>query len=588
MKLRHTLWLILIFIGLFLYLAFVEVPTKQKEHEEETRSKQVLHFRVEEVDEFDLIKPSGTIKIQRNPSNSLWNISQPLAVKGEDGVINNLLLALEEAQITRVVDEEPKNLDDFGLKNPTFKIALRFKTGEPKTLLMGDSSPIGQDAYLKLADEKRVLLSLLNKNQVNLPLGDLRNKTLLNFATRDVTAIDLRQGKKTHRFVKEGETWKLTAPIEALGDSDEISNFLNSIRTERIETFVSETPENLVALGLETPDIVINIRAEKANKSWTLKLGKPYDQNSYYAQRGQPENIITVSKSLSETLSKHPLSFAEKSLVTFKEEDITAIESRDRKSTVRVVRNSDHKEQWRFENPESGAVDSATVNTLLLDLQEARINNFAPSKQLKLFGLDAPQKELTIFKQDGSRTTISLGNNSRDKHYYFIARSTDQAIFDLDADTAKKVFRSPNDFKNKKLLKFDPEQVTRITIEYPGKTFELQKKDDRWMLIRPEKLEDLKPFVGKDILWTLNNLEYESESDSKEISLRAGLEKPRLILTLQDQNNNTLNRLKIGSAVEGQSLVYSQLEGDPILYSIKDRTLSEIPDSLDRFRKSQN
>ena len=263
MKLRHTLWLILVFIGLVLYLGFFEVPSKQKKDEEETRSKQVLHFKVEDVDAFDVVKPSGTIKIQRKPKNSRWNITHPLAVQGEDSVINQYLLTLEEARITRVVDEEPANLADFGLKDPSIKIELRFKTGEPKTLLVGDASPIGHDTYIKLADEKRLLLSFLDNNLLHSSLNDLRSKTLLDFAARDVTTVELKQGKRTQRLVKEGEHWKLAVPVNTLGDSDEISNFLNSIRTERIAAFISETPENLDSLGLKSPDIVLNIHAEK-------------------------------------------------------------------------------------------------------------------------------------------------------------------------------------------------------------------------------------------------------------------------------------------------------------------------------------
>ena len=584
----NTLWLILILVALGLYLALVEVPTAKKEDEKETRSKKVFHFVVEDVEAFELITPSGTIKVQRNPKNSRWNIVHPLAIKGEDGVINQLLLSLEEAQITRVVEEDPKSLADFGLKDPTFKMVLEFKTGETKTLLMGDSSPIGHDAYLKLADEKRVLLSLLTKNQVNLPLNELRNSLLFDFAPRNITAMKLKYGKETQRIIKEGEHWKLTAPVNAQGDADEISNFLNSIRSERIETFISETPKNLASFGLESPSIVLNLKAEKAKQTWLLKVGKSHDKDSYYAQRGQPKNIVTISKSLVETLSKNPLSFMEKSLITFKDEDVTAIENRDGKKTVHMVRNSKNKGQWEFENQGNGTVDSATVNTLLLDLQEARIDKFAPSKKLKPFGLDTPRKELVIFKKDGSKTTLRLGNSDKDKNKFYVLRSVDQSIIELNADTANKIFRGLDDFKSKKLMKFDPEQVARIKIEYSDKTFELNKKEDQWVLVQPEEKGDLKPFVGKDILWTLTNLEYESKLSAKEVIEDTGLEKPQLTLTLKDRTNNSLGQLKIGGPVKDRPLLYSQLADDPTLYSIKDRTLSEIPDTLDRFLKNSN
>ena len=115
MKFRNTLWWILIFIALGLYLALVEVPTAKKKDEEARRSKQVIQFKVEDVEEFELIKPSGTLKVRRDPKTSRWNIVEPLAVPGADGVINQLLLTLEEARITRLADEAPKDLAAFGL-----------------------------------------------------------------------------------------------------------------------------------------------------------------------------------------------------------------------------------------------------------------------------------------------------------------------------------------------------------------------------------------------------------------------------------------------------------------------------------------
>jgi hypothetical protein len=594
MKFRNTFLLILVFIALGLYLVFVEVPADKKKDEEETLSKKVIAFKVEDVQEFDLIKPSGTIKLKRNPADSRWNISEPMAVSGEDGVINQLLLQLEEARITRVVDEDPKNLADFGLQEPQLKIALRFKTGEPKTLLIGEASPIGHNIYLKLMDDKRVLLSFLDTNQFEQPLNDLRNKALLDFVALDVTAVDLQYEKETQHLVKEGGVWKLTAPVKALGDADEISNFLNSILSERIETFVAETMEDIDPIGLASPKIVLNIKAEKAKQSWTLKIGKQYDDHSYYAQRGEPENVITVSDSLVETLSRNPLNFMEKSLISFKEDEVTRIENRDGKDIVRVVRDPGKTGLWKFEGLETeageamGAVDSATVNTLLLDLQEARIQEFSPIRNLQLFGLDAPQRTLIVFTQDGKQESLSLGNPAKDNRHFFVTRSRDQTIFKLDAETVKKIFRSRKDFKDKKLLKFKAEQVARIRMEYPDKTFELEKRDNQWVLIQPEKLGDLKPFVGKDILWTLNNLEYETKLNPEEAGEATGLDQPRLTLTLQDQDNKSIGSLKIGQPVKDRPLLYSQLAGDPALYHIKDRTLNEIPDRMDRFRKNDD
>lgn len=588
MKFRGTLGLILVFVALGLYLALIEVPSEKKKDMDAQRAKQVLAFIVEDVQKFDLIQKKETLKVVRAPDSSSWLISEPMAVGGENSVINQLLVVLEEAEITRVVDEAPANLADYGLEDPSLKIVLHFKTSESKTLLLGNPSPVGHSTYLKLADEKRVLLSSIDSSQLTPSLNDIRDKLLLGFVPRDITAVDLKYKDKRQSFVQQGEVWKLEAPVAALGDADEISNFLNGIRRERIEAFYAETQEEAASLGLTEPFIEVTLKAGKIDKSWTLTIGKPRDDHSYYARRASTENIFTVSERLVETLSRNPLSFMEKSLITFQEENVAEIESRQGDEVAHVVRDPDKVGRWKFKGSQPGDVDSATVNTLLLDLKEARIQQFAPVNDLKLFGLDAPKQSLTVFKQDGSRETLHLGNPDKSQRHYFATRSTDQTIFQLDAATVKKIFRSRKDFKDKKLLKFDPEQVARIGIQTPDRTFELNKRDNQWVLVQPEKIDDIKPFVGKDILWTLNNLEYENKLNEAVSTEKTGLEHPQLTITLKDQDRKELCQIKIGNPLEEQSLLFSRLTGDPALYQIKDRILGEIPATLEQFRKKEN
>ena len=130
--------------------------------------------------------------------------------------------------------------------------------------------------------------------------------------------------------------------------------------------------------------------------------------------------------------------------------------------------------------------------------------------------------------------------------------------------------------------------MTYAEVDEPKLDESKNPNDGGRVLIKPEKLDDLKPFVGKDILWTLNNLEYETHLNSTEVAEETGLEKPHLTLTLLDSNSNSLGQLKIGQQVKDTSLLYSQLTGDATLYRIKDRALSEIPNSLDHFRKNEN
>ena len=154
-------------------------------------------------------------------------------------------------------------------------------------------------------------------------------------------------------------------------------------------------------------------------------------------------------------------------------------------------------------------------------------------------------------------------------------------IFTLSTETTNKIFRSLHELRNKKLLTFKMDDVTKITIQYPDKTFELERTGENWSLLQPEPIKKIKPFVGKDILWALNNLEFDEIGGSAE----AGIDPPTAKITIADKQDKILGTLLIGKQTADNSLYYARIEGDPATYRIKERFLSEIPANLDKFKE---
>jgi hypothetical protein len=155
-------------------------------------------------------------------------------------------------------------------------------------------------------------------------------------------------------------------------------------------------------------------------------------------------------------------------------------------------------------------------------------------------------------------------------------------VFALDSETVEKVFRSLHDLQNKKLLKFKSEDVARILLEYPDKTFELNREGKGWRLDRPEKINSLKVFVGKDILWTLGNLEYVAAPDKSGNSTL--FNSPKLTIILKNAQNEIITQLTVGEKVPDKPQYFARVEGRDEAYPIQERFLEEIPDDIKRFR----
>lgn len=583
MKFKGTIWLVLVLVGLVLYTVLIEVPTAKKTDAEKERSEKILLFELPEIEAVDLVQPHQTIHIQRKDATD-WEITEPLQGMADSGRVNQLLTELQDAKFARVVEEEPADLATYGLDQPSLKIILHRQKNETSTLLVGDTHAIGHTTFFKVGDQKRVLLAPLSKAQINPSLDNLRDKTLFNYKTDEVTGLIINYLGEVQTFSKRDGQWDLTGPIAAQGDAHQIKNLLNAVRAQRIRDFVEETPDDLSLYGLDQPTIVVTVQLGKERPPWTLRLGSAQGKTAYHAQKNKTGNVFTVGTGLFNTLSKNPLSFMDKTLMAIEDNEVARITIRHALQTVQAIRRDDQGTvQWVLEGADSASANTAAINSLLFDLKDARVAEFVQQGNLKIFGLDVPQKELRITKNDGSEESILLGRANGSGGQYFASRSRDQTVFLLDAETVNKLFRSANDLQNKQLLQFDKNQVAGIFIETPGKTFELKRTGDEWSLLQPESIKKLDAFIGRDILWTAKNLQYDSLAEPGERN-QAGLDAPVMTLTLQDAQKQALGKIVVGQPVANADLHYARVDGQSRIYKIKKRFLEEIPDHLDRFK----
>src|SRR5437870_10272137 len=155
--LKSTLALAVVLAGLGAYIYFVT----WKQPAGETGKKQEKVFASLESDKIEELKvslASGEATTLKKESGA-WQVTQPVTSKADDSEVSGITSALSSVEVTRVVDEHPSNLNDYGLSNP--RIALDFKASGDKDyrkLLIGEKSPTGGDLFAKRNDEKRAFL----------------------------------------------------------------------------------------------------------------------------------------------------------------------------------------------------------------------------------------------------------------------------------------------------------------------------------------------------------------------------------------------------------------------------------------------
>jgi len=588
MRFKGTAALAVVFIGIVLYYFLIDLPSEQRKQEEKDRAEKVILFDSENVKAISFIKGEISIKLKRLGTDE-WQVTAPIDAKGDAPAVSAFLSFLNNLNFTRVVEESPKDLTPFGLDTPDLKIILSINNGETKGVRVGDDHPMGNKVYLARLNESRVLAAGVTKNRLDRKVHDLRDKTILDFKTPQITKIEFIRNGKTLSLKKNEESWEVSeGKIAAKGNETEITNLLNTIQAAQIEQFVEEKPEQLTSYGLNNSKLTVKLTTSKASEPLILLIGRK-NEHGFYAKTLPKKNVFTINQSLFDTLNNRKLvDFFNKSLVDFNDDDLAKVTLLMDDGSVDLIRDEKDLQKWTMVKPVNMKANTATINSLLFDLKNARIVEFITThtKNSKTFNFEQPEKEINLTFKNGKTWALKLGNQTSSQDHYFAQRSDDETVFTIQKSSVESIFRSLHDLKDRTVLEFDDDAVREIHIQDSKQTFILKKSANKWNLTLPKPSDSIQSFIGKDILWTLNSIEFESVLARDPGNTVTGLTNPKVSVKLLDGESTILTHLLIGNPVAKLPEVhYLKVAESSNVYTMKKRFIDEILSNLKKLKE---
>ena len=590
MRFKGTALLAVALVGIVSYYFLIDLPSEKQKKKEKDLAEKVILFNSDNVKGISLIKGDVSIELKRR-SIKKWEMTNPVNAKGDASAITDFLSFLKNLNFTRVVEESPKDLTPFGLDTPDLKIILSMGDGETKGVQVGDNHPMGNKVYLSRLNGSRILTAGVTKNRLDRKVHDLRDKTILDFETPEITKIELIRNGETLNLKKNKESWQvLEKEISAKGNETEVTNLLKTIQEAQIEQFVEEKPEQLTSYGLNNAKLTVKLTTSKANEPLTLKIGLK-NQHDFYAKTLAKNNIFTINQSLFDTLNNRKfVDFLNKSLVDFNDNDLIKLTLRMDDSAIDLVRNKKDPQKWTMIQPVKMKANTATINSLLFDLKSSRIAEFITTntKNFNKFNFEQPEKEINLTYKNGKTWALKLGKKPSSPNHYFAKRSDEETIFTLPKDSIELIFRSLHDLKDRTILEFDDDAVKEINVYDSKQTFILKKSAKKWNLTLPKPSNPIQSFIGKDILWAINSAEFESSLTSDPGDSVTGLSKPNVSIKLLDGEKKVLAHILLGNPLhKSPETLYLKSIKKSTIYTIKTKFLDEILSNIKKLKEAR-
>ena len=400
---RSTLILFAVLVGLVAYIYFVESAKPTTPAGEEAKQK-VFSVTADKIAEIAVKPASGDPTVLQKADGS-WQIVQPIQSAADDSEVSGLTSNLASLEIQRVVDDNPRDLKQYGLAQP--RVDVGFKAAGDKGerhLLIGDKTATGGDLYAKLQNEKRVfLISAYLDSTFNKSAFDLRDKSVLKFDRNKVDSVALASLDKDVQLAKRGEDWSLTKPVQAPADYGTVEGLIGRLQTAQMKSLAAADPKDLKEYGLDKPELSATLGAGSARA--TLEIGKKTADGTLYARDTSRPMVFTVEAGLLDELKKPSDDYRRKDLFECRPYNATRVEvTRGPDAWVfeKVKgQEKDATEKWRQAAPTARDVDAAKMDAFLTKLTNMRAQSWAAAGTKT--GADQPVLTATARFEDGKK-----------------------------------------------------------------------------------------------------------------------------------------------------------------------------------------
>jgi hypothetical protein len=231
------------------------------------RIRRVADIDIPGVTGVDISVPAGKAGFVK--VDGKWRMAMPLAGPASQSAIEKLLNGAANLKAESFTDDV--NDPTYGLGRPTAELKFRMAgAGKVVSLLIGGQSPSGEMTFVQSVGATAA--AVVRTSDVKALLAEPATywePTILKLpAGARATSLDIRRPDDSYSLMHDANgAWRLTAPLAAPANDEQVNKILDSLedlQAERIVYLGSSVPESY-AKGRDIMQVILTTTAERAS-----------------------------------------------------------------------------------------------------------------------------------------------------------------------------------------------------------------------------------------------------------------------------------------------------------------------------------
>ena len=401
-------------------------------------------------------------------------------------------------------------------------------------------------------------------------------RKLFHYSPEEVTQLRLKGVEEVIACKKVGDEWRLEEPVQTKGNKEEIEQTIKNILDIEQERVITPEPDDLKQFGLSPPSAEVSFQVKG---EWeTLQVGDETPTGLYlYAKKGDSNEVLLVNSVARSYVKKEVYDLRDKTILPFQLERVKQFRYRTAQQDVICERTGEN--QWNLVQPLKTKADYDKIESFLGRLIDAKAKEFVEEepKDLGQYQLAPPEREFTFWLgEEKAQTMLLIGKKNEDKKSYYAQGGQSKVVVLIEEEVFNDLPEAIDGWRDKTLISFDRDKLTKINLTHGKQLIALQKKGDQWELTEPLKT--------KAENWGVESLTIDLQGTKAEGFIDHpdkpeswyGFDKPQLEVSLWLEGEETPQKVVIGKQEEDKTTHYARSSQSPTIYLVKTEDVDKL------------
>ena len=184
-----------------------------------------------------------------------------------------------------------------------------------------------------------------------------------------------------------------------------------------------------------------------------------------------------------------PPSDASPKILALSENDITKVDLK-KKDTPETILERGNSGKWQLTAPDKFLADQDTAGQLVNSASSVASDRVVEDKASDLtnYGLKSPNLEVDITTKAGKTSKLKIGDDTPTNSGAYAMLEGDPRVFTVASYVKSGLDKSVNDLRDKRLLTFDQDKLSRVELLAKKQDIEFGRDKDQWQIVKPKPL----------------------------------------------------------------------------------------------------